>query len=41
VIYLKRVAMGKLTLDEKLRIGEFRLLTENELNMLRGNMEDT
>ena len=41
VIYLKRVSMGKLTLDEKLRIGEFRLLTKNELNMLRESMEDS
>lgn len=31
VIYLKRIRMGNLTLDQTLSLGEFRELTENEL----------
>jgi 16S rRNA pseudouridine516 synthase len=34
VIYLKRIAMGSLTLDESLKAGEYRSLTEEELSML-------
>lgn len=32
VIYLKRLSMGNLTLDNNLPIGEYRELTDNELN---------
>ncbi|MBQ3533352.1 MAG: rRNA pseudouridine synthase [Oscillospiraceae bacterium] len=35
VIYLKRLAMGQLRLDENLHPGEFRFLTEEELSLLR------
>ena len=35
VIYLKRVKMGNLLLDEKLELGEYRELTEEELNNLK------
>ena len=35
VIYLKRLAMGPLTLDERLAPGEYRLLTEQEVGSLR------
>lgn len=35
VIYLKRVSMGKLLLDEKLALGEYRELTEEEINLLK------
>ncbi|MDE6312387.1 MAG: rRNA pseudouridine synthase [Lachnospiraceae bacterium] len=35
VIYLKRISMGKLTLDEKLQPGEYRHLTKEELALLR------
>lgn len=35
VIYLKRMAMGSLYLDETLLTGEYRELTEEELNILR------
>lgn len=35
VLYLKRVAMGNLELDENLELGEYRELDENELNLLR------
>lgn len=35
VIYLKRTAIGSLTLDEKLKTGEFRELTEEEVELLR------
>ena len=34
VIYLKRLSMGSLVLDEKLRPGEYRLLTTSELEEL-------
>ncbi len=36
VIYLKRLAMGPLTLDETLPKGEYRLLTAQEIAALRG-----
>ncbi len=34
VIYLKRISMGTLRLDEKLKLGEYRPLTEEELEHL-------
>ena len=34
VIYLKRLSMGSLQLDENLGLGEYRLLTQEELNKL-------
>lgn len=40
VIYLKRLSMGSLELDENLREGEYRRLTEDEIKCLRnGNGE--
>ncbi len=36
VIYLKRISMGSLTLDENLKLGEYRKLTDEELVMLKG-----
>ena len=35
VLYLKRVKIGNLSLDEKLKLGEYRELTEEELNNLK------
>ena len=35
VIYLKRLSMGPLTLDEGLKAGEYRLLTAQEIERLR------
>ncbi len=37
VLYLKRLSMGEMQLDESLAPGEYRKLTENELNKLKGN----
>ena len=37
VITLKRVSMGKLLLDEKLNLGEYRELTEEELDILNAS----
>ena len=37
VVYLKRVAIGELTLDENLKIGEYRALTAEELAKLKRN----
>ncbi len=34
VIYLKRLSMGALQLDEQLALGEYRLLTKEEIEML-------
>lgn len=34
VLYLKRITMGSLVLDESLRVGEYRPLTKEELNDL-------
>jgi 16S rRNA pseudouridine516 synthase len=34
VVYLKRIQMGKLRLDEELELGEFRDLTKEELELL-------
>ena len=39
VLYLKRLSMGSLTLDEHLAKGEFRRLTEEEVRALGGNTE--
>ena len=36
VMYLKRISMGSLVLDEKLKLGEYRKLTDKELEMLKG-----
>lgn len=38
VVYLKRIAMGDLKLDEALELGEYRELTDEELDVLRGSM---
>ncbi len=37
VVYLKRVAIGNLKLDESLKKGEYRSLTKREINMLLGS----
>ena len=37
VTYLKRVQMGPLLLDESLHLGEYRELTEEEVNLLQDN----
>ena len=37
VLYLKRVQMGNLKLDDKLKVGEYRELTEKEINILKNN----
>ncbi|MBM7563692.1 pseudouridine synthase [Paenibacillus sacheonensis] len=34
VLYLKRISMGPLALDKKLKLGEYRLLTDTELEAL-------
>lgn len=39
VLTLKRLAMGSLTLDESLKPGEYRRLTEDELQMLKESEE--
>ena len=36
VVYLKRVMMNKLYLDENLKLGEYKLLDDNELKLLKG-----
>lgn len=37
VVFLKRLSMGSLVLDEKLQIGEYRLLTSEEIERLKKN----
>ncbi|OLN21648.1 16S rRNA pseudouridine(516) synthase [Domibacillus antri] len=37
VLYLKRLSMGPLKLDESLELGEYRELTEEEVSILKGN----
>jgi len=37
VVYLKRISMGPLSLDETLSMGEYRELTEDELELLRAH----
>ena len=39
VTYLKRLSMGSLVLDETLKLGEYRELTEQELTLLKGEKE--
>ena len=39
VVYLKRLSMGSLVLDENLNPGEYRALTEDEVEGLRRNHE--
>ncbi len=34
VLYLKRVKMGKLLLPEDLKLGEYRELSEEEMNLI-------
>ena len=36
VMYLKRISMGNLTLDETLKLGEYRKLSNEELEKLKG-----
>lgn len=38
VVYLKRISMGPISLDESLRLGEYRNLTAEELNLLENYM---
>jgi 16S rRNA pseudouridine516 synthase len=40
VIYLKRVSMGGLNLDESLKVGDFRPLTQEEIDYLKGVTND-
>lgn len=40
IVYLKRISIGELTLDENLRKGEFRLLKEEELKLLYSSCEE-
>ena len=35
VVYLKRISMGPLNLDETLKPGEYRALTESEIQVLK------
>lgn len=37
VVYLKRIRMGNLTLDPKIELGSYRELSEQEIEMLKGN----
>ncbi len=37
VTYLKRISFGTLKLDENLKLGSYRLLTEEEINLLKNN----
>jgi len=39
VVYLKRLSMGDLKLDDDLELGEYRELTEDELELLRNSIE--
>jgi len=34
VVYLKRLSMGKLILDENLSLGEYRELTDEEVKLI-------
>ncbi len=36
VVFLKRLSMGSLNLDERLKPGEYRRLTKEELDRLKG-----
>jgi 16S rRNA pseudouridine516 synthase len=35
VIYLKRIAMGELCLDQHLALGQYRELTKDEIELLK------
>ena len=35
VVFLKRISMGSLMLDKELRVGEYRLLTQEEIMRLK------
>ena len=35
IVYLKRISIGNLTLDKSLKVGEYRNLTENEIEILK------
>ena len=37
VTYLKRISFGPLRLDDSLKLGSYRLLTEEEINLLKNN----
>ena len=37
VIYLKRITFGNISLDENLKLGEYRKLTDEEINILKRN----
>ena len=39
VLYLKRMAMGALYLDETLKVGNYRVLTEQEIERLKYNVD--
>lgn len=39
VTYLKRIAMGPLVLDENLKVGEYRYLTNEEILILKANSQ--
>lgn len=41
VLYLKRLSMGSLVLDESLKPGAYRLLTQEEIDALKGRAEET
>lgn len=41
VLYLKRLSMGKLMLDETLKTGEYRALTESEISILKNTINNT
>lgn len=40
VVYLKRLSMGSLMLDESLAVGEYRELTKSEIDVLTGKLPD-
>ena len=39
VVYLKRIKMNELELDKNLKSGEYRELTDDELNLLRKGLK--
>ena len=40
VIYLKRLSMGRLELDATLKTGDYRPLTDEELKILKGEVQN-
>lgn len=40
VVYLKRIKMGSLSLDESLELGEYRELTDDEIDQLKNNHKE-